>query len=111
MKVLGISPLDKDSTVTIVEDGVITYAAAEERFTRVKLQSGFPWRGLEDGLPRTGTSLDEVDRITYPFLEADEETRLFERNLANEREFIDEVATGDALEASKSARDRVPDKR
>jgi len=28
MKVLGLSPLDKDSTVTIVEDGVITYAAA-----------------------------------------------------------------------------------
>jgi carbamoyltransferase len=111
MKVLGISPLDKDSTVTIVEDGVITYAAAEERFTRVKLQSGFPWRALEDGLQRTGTSLDEFDRITYPFLEADEETRLFERNLANEREFIDEVATGDTLEAMKSARDRVPGKR
>ena len=35
MKVIGISPLDKDSTVTLVEDGVITYAAAEERFTRV----------------------------------------------------------------------------
>ena len=46
MKVLGISPLDKDSTVTIVEDGVIRYAAAEERFTRVKLQDGFPWRAL-----------------------------------------------------------------
>ena len=50
MKVLGISPLDKDSTVTIVEDGVITYAAAEERFTRVKLQDGFPWHALEDAL-------------------------------------------------------------
>ena len=42
MKVLGLSPLDKDSTVTLVEDGVITFAAAEERFTRVKLQDGFP---------------------------------------------------------------------
>ena len=29
MKVIGLSPLDKDSTVTIVEDGEITYAAGE----------------------------------------------------------------------------------
>ena len=42
MKVIGLSPLDKDSTVTMVEDGEITYAAGEERFTRVKLQDGFP---------------------------------------------------------------------
>ena len=42
MKVLGISPLDKDATVTLVEDGEIIYAAGEERFTRVKLQDGFP---------------------------------------------------------------------
>ena len=42
MKVLGISPLDKESTVAIVEDGAITFAAAEERFTRTKLQDGFP---------------------------------------------------------------------
>lgn len=53
MKVLGISPLDKDATVTIVEDGRITYAAAEERFTRVKLQDGFPWRALQDAFDRT----------------------------------------------------------
>ena len=80
MKVLGLSPLDKDSTVTIVEDGVITYAAAEERFTRVKLQSGFPWQSLEDALDRTGTKAAEIDRVVYPFLPYDEETRLFERN-------------------------------
>jgi len=72
MKVLGLSPLDKDSTVTIVEDGVITYAAAEERFTRVKLQSGFPWQSLEDALDRTGTKASEIDKVVYPFLPYDE---------------------------------------
>ena len=46
MKVLGMSPLDKDSTVSLMEDGRMLYAAAEERFTRVKLQDGFPWRAL-----------------------------------------------------------------
>ena len=50
MKVLGISPLDKESTVTLVEDGVVTYAAAEERFTRTKQQDGFPWRALGDAM-------------------------------------------------------------
>ena len=35
MKVLGISPLDKDSTVTIVEDGVITLYKVRIRVTFV----------------------------------------------------------------------------
>src|SRR6188768_3484134 len=95
MKVLGISPLDKDSTITLVEDGVITYAAAEERFTRIKLQDGFPWRALEDALRFTGTEAAEFDSVTYPFFTSEEETRLFQRNLHNEREFIDE-SNGDS---------------
>ena len=82
MKVLGISPLDKESTVTLVEDGVVTYAAAEERFTRTKQQDGFPWRALGDAMSATGTSASDIDRVVYPFLPWEEETRLFERNLA-----------------------------
>ena len=78
MKVLGLSPLDKDSTVTLVEDGVITFAAAEERFTRVKLQDGFPWNALDSALKTTGTEIREIDKVVYPFLTFDEETRLFE---------------------------------
>src|SRR4026208_1119601 len=91
MKVLGISPLDKDSTVTIVEDGVITYAAAEERFTRVKLQDGFPWQALEDGLQRTGLAVEHFDRVAYPFLTWEEETRLFTKNLDLEKEFLEQA--------------------
>src|SRR5580765_7651229 len=108
MKVLGISPLDKDSTVTLVEDGKITYAAAEERFTRVKLQDGFPWCALENAFEKTKTKVTEIDRVVYPFLTADQETRLFERNLARERDFLDEVevnATSDELTDAKS---RIP---
>src|SRR5207248_9751981 len=108
MKVLGISPLDKDSTVTLVEDGVIRYAAAEERFTRVKLQDGFPWQALANALEVTGTPTDEIDRVVYPFLSYEEETRLFERNLARERNFLEETeanATGDEL---REARSRIP---
>ena len=111
MKVLGLSPLDKDSTVTIVDDGVITYAAAEERFTRVKLQSGFPWQSLEDALDRTGTKATEIDKVVYPFLPYDEETRLFERNLQRERELLEgteAAATSDEIQRAKS---RIPGRR
>jgi carbamoyltransferase len=108
MKVLGISPLDKDSTITLVEDGVITYAAAEERFTRVKLQDGFPWRALDDALQTTGTRLAEIDRVVYPFLTYDEETRLFERNLAKERDFLDETEVNATMEELRDARGRIP---
>src|SRR5215831_14261679 len=108
MKVLGISPLDKDSTVTIVEDGVIQYAAAEERFTRVKLQDGFPWRALEDALDRTGSKVEEFDRVVYPFLPYDEETRLFQRNLERERDFLTETQTAETSAAIEKAKTRIP---
>ena len=88
MKVLGLSPLDKDSTVTLVEDGLVRYAAGEERFTRVKLQNGFPARALRDALDRTGTDPADVSAVVYPFLSWDEETRLFERALADERTLL-----------------------
>jgi len=47
MKILGISPLDKDATASIVEDGEILFAAGEERFTRNKQQDGFPLQAIE----------------------------------------------------------------
>lgn len=108
MKVLGLSPLDKDSTVTIVEDGRITYAAAEERFTRVKLQNGFPWRSLEDALERTGTRAEEIDKVVYPFLPYDEETRLFEKNLQKEKEFLEEAEKAATSEELQKAKARIP---
>ena len=111
MKVLGISPLDKDSTVTIIEDGVITYAAAEERFTRVKLQDGFPWNALENALDATGTTASEIDRVVYPFLTHDQETRLFERNLRNERDFLDDTEANATAEEIRAAKSRIPGRR
>jgi carbamoyltransferase len=108
MKVLGISPLDKDSTVTVVEDGVIKYAAAEERFTRVKLQDGFPWRALENALEVTGSTMRDFDRIVYPFLTFDQETKLFEKNLEKERDFLDEKEANATSEELRDAKARVP---
>ncbi len=108
MRVLGISPLDKDSTVTVVEDGVIRYAAAEERFTRVKLQDGFPWQALQDALDRTGLEMDQFDHVAYPFLTWEEETRLFSKNLDLEREFLEQAQSSRTNVLIREALQRVP---
>lgn len=110
MKVLGISPLDKDSTVTLVEDGRILFAAAEERFTRVKLQDGFPWQALQQGLDATGTDPSAIDRVIYPFLPWDEETRLFSGKLAKERTFLEEQALVETNRLIREALTRVPNR-
>jgi len=108
MKVLGISPLDKDATVTLVEDGEIIYAAGEERFTRVKLQDGFPWNALADALSATGTATDEISAVMYPFLEWQEETRLFTQSLALEREFLEDSDAFDTNALLRQARTKKP---
>ena len=108
MKVLGLSPLDKDSTVCLMDDGQVLYAAAEERFTRVKLQSGFPWNALANALEVTGTAVEEIDCVCYPFLDWQEETRLFERNISSEREFLNAATTSNTAELIRQATSRVP---
>ena len=105
MKVLGLSPLDKDSTVTLMEDGKVLFAAGEERFTRVKLQNGFPWQALQDALephrhhaPRTST---------WSAIRSSAGRRrrgCSRRNISNEREFLDEAATGATSELMREAR-------
>ena len=88
MKVLGISPLDKDSTVAIVEDGEILFAAGEERFSRTKQQDGFPQLALEAALDYTGLQMQDFDLVCYPFLTWENEQKLFHKNLEDEKTFI-----------------------
>lgn len=76
MRVLGISPLDKDATASFVEDGRVVFACGEERLTRVKLQGGFPDRAVRLGLERTGWEPASIDAVAYAFLDPDEEMRL-----------------------------------
>jgi carbamoyltransferase len=111
MKVLGLSPLDKDSTVTLVEDGRILFAAAEERFSRVKLQDGFPWQALEQCFEACGIEADQIDRVVYPFLPWDEETRLFTEKLGQEREFLEKEESADTHRMLREALGRVPERR
>ena len=109
MKVVGISPLDKDATVSIVEDDTVLYAAGEERFSRVKLQDGFPTTSLERGLEYSGIELRDIDAVCYPFFDSDKETALFIRNIADEQAFMADFDSQTDLQSLiRVAQDSVP---
>jgi carbamoyltransferase len=76
VNILGISALDKESTATVVRDGVIVAAVSEERLTRVKQQAGFPTRAVESVLALSGLSPEHIDRVAYPFFDVWHELRL-----------------------------------
>lgn len=66
--ILGISPLDCDTNVSLFQEGQLIFAAAEERFTRIKQQMGFPHKALQAALKYTSIPLKEVSVVVYPFL-------------------------------------------
>src|SRR5215510_14916012 len=84
VRVLGLSPLDKDSTVSFLEDGRVLFACGEERLSRVKLQSGFPDKALAMGFARTGWKPETVDAVAYAFFDWDEEARLIQEAVAED---------------------------
>ena len=108
MKVLGISPLDKDASASLVEDGKILFAAGEERFSRQKQHSGFPRRAIEAALNATGTSPEEIDAVAYAFLTWDQEERAMEQSFAHERARANGFCHSNLQEMLANAEQRVP---
>jgi len=88
MRVIGISPLDKDATASVVEDGRILYAAGEERFSRIKQHAGFPYLSLAKGLELTGTKPEDIDEVAYAFLPWDAEVAAIEKSLRDDPELM-----------------------
>ena len=76
VRVLGLSPIDKDATASAVEDGRVLFAAGEERFSRIKQHAGFPAKAVEAALAYVGWSPSDVDLVVYPFFEAAREEQL-----------------------------------
>lgn len=71
MNVLGLSFYYHDSSVALLKDGVLVAAAAEERFSRKKHDSGFPTLAIEFCLGQGGITMDDVDYIVFyekPFI-------------------------------------------
>lgn len=110
MKILGISPLDKDATSSLVENGRVLFAAAEERFSRVKQHAGFPGRSLRVALEVTGTDPSEIDVVAYPFLDAEQEAKHIRDALAAERVFLREFEGPDLAPLLEAADRRVPER-
>ena len=69
--ILGISAFYHDSAATILIDGKIVAAAQEERFTRKKHDSSYPFNAIEFVLSYAKIKLNDVDQIIFfekPFL-------------------------------------------
>jgi carbamoyltransferase len=60
-----LSAFYHDSAAAVVQNGVITAAAHEERFTRKKHDSSFPTHALSFCLDHTGLSIDELDSVVF----------------------------------------------
>jgi len=108
VKILGISPLDKDASASLVEDGRVLFAAGEERFNRVKQTSGFPKLAIEAALNATGTDPDEIDVVAYPFLEWDKEAELIQDALQAEDKWMAGFTPPELAPILHRAQDRVP---
>ena len=69
--ILGISAFYHDSAACIIVNGEIIAAAQEERFTRKKHDSSYPYNAIEFVLKYSKLKLNEVDQIVFfekPFL-------------------------------------------
>ncbi len=82
MYILGISAFYHDSAVCLLKDGIIIAAVQEERFTRKKHDSSYPFNAIEFVLNYTNLKLNQLDFIVFyekPFLKFE---RLLETYLA-----------------------------
>ena len=62
---LGISSFYHDSAVAIADENRILFAAQEERFTRVKGDSGFPEQALRQLLSSLDINIRDITHVSY----------------------------------------------
>ncbi|MBI5614531.1 hypothetical protein HY947_06410 [Candidatus Gottesmanbacteria bacterium] len=65
MKILGISCWYHDASATLLIDGRIVAASAEERFTRIKHDNTFPTRAIAWCLSWAGLSSKDIDMVVF----------------------------------------------
>ncbi len=71
MNILGISAFYHDSAACLVQDGEITAAAQEERFTRKKHDASFPHKAVEYCLQKGDIGVEDLDYVGFydkPFI-------------------------------------------
>ncbi|HET9530876.1 MAG TPA: carbamoyltransferase [Blastocatellia bacterium] len=62
MYILGLTTLG-DAAATLIRDGQIVAAAEEERFSRVKHHSGFPFQSIQYCLDEAGIKMADVEHV------------------------------------------------
>ncbi len=80
--ILGISAFYHDSAAALIIDGKIIAAAQEERFSRKKHDSRYPYHAVEYALKESKLNLNQIDHIVFfekPFLKFE---RLLETYMA-----------------------------
>jgi carbamoyltransferase len=65
VNVLGLSADFHDSSASLVVDGQIVCAAAEERFTRLKHDASFPHHAAEFCVEQAGIGFDQIDLVVF----------------------------------------------
>jgi carbamoyltransferase len=64
MYILGLTTLG-DSAAALIKDGQLIAAAEEERFSRKKHHSGFPFRSIEYCLDYAGIELKDIEHVGH----------------------------------------------
>ncbi len=65
MNILGLSGLYHDSAACLVQDGRVTAAAQEERFTRLKHDAGLPYHAMAFCLDHGGVEAGQLDAVVF----------------------------------------------
>ncbi|MCP4148395.1 MAG: carbamoyltransferase [bacterium] len=65
LNIIGISALYHDSACCLMQDGVVTAASHEERFTRKKFDPAMPYHAFMYCLEETGLNIIDIDCIAY----------------------------------------------
>ena len=63
--ILGISAFYHDSAAALIIDGKIVSAAQEERFSRKKHDSRYPFNSVEFVLKNSNLKLNQIDFIVF----------------------------------------------
>jgi len=64
MIILGINE-DKNATAALVKDGKVLACASQERFTRVKNDTEYPYHAIEAVLKIAGIRAADIDRVAF----------------------------------------------
>ena len=65
MNILGISAYYHDSAAALLQDGLITAAVQEERFSRKKHDARFPGQAITSCLSQAGITLAAIDAVVF----------------------------------------------